>query len=229
LSRSQEHRESRLGNKLSHSQITATLLLPVHCRCPAPRRCSDQVCLPLRHTYCPTWDTPHNPLWPRRETRQPKGPKAPSYFLMQQLVVHWPTQGLFRHSMMVRRVCNSPTLTSNLDCQPSTCPSPSNTTCKGNPSHFRFCLPLTFRSCSRFAPCTYHSRPAIASDLPSASAALACHITRYLTCTYTYLPISVLFIISVTLYISPYPQEDPYAFLFGSHASTASRLTAVAY
>jgi len=64
----------------------------------------------------------------------------------------------------------------------------------------------------------FHSQPAIASDLPSASAVLACHITRYLTHTYTYLPISVLFIISLTLYISPYPQEDSYPFLFGSPA-----------
>ena len=78
--------------------------------------------------------------------------------------------------------------------------------CKGNPSHFR----------SQFAPCTYHSWPAIASDPPSASAALVCHVTRYLTHTYTYLLILVLFIISVTLYISPYPQEDPYPFLFRS-------------
>ena len=31
-------------------------------------------------------------------------------------------------------------------------------------------------------------------------------MTQYLTCTDTYLLISVLFIISVTLYISPYPQ-----------------------
>jgi len=64
----------------------------------------------------------------------------------------------------------------------------------------------------------YCSRSTIASNLPPASATLACHVTRYLTCTYMYLLISVLFIISVTLYISPYPQEDPYPFLFGSPA-----------
>ena len=93
-----------------------------------------------------------------------------------------------------------------------------------------------------------------APDLPllPASAALACHISQYLTRTDTYLLISVLFIISVVLYISPYPQEDPFLssldpllgmFIFrlvlhnnlktfGSPASTAfcsvSRLTAVA-
>jgi len=78
--------------------------------------------------------------------------------------------------------------------------------CKGN--RFRFC----------FAPCTYCSRPATASDPVPTSATLACHVTRYLTRTYMYLPISVLFIISVTLYISPCPQEDPYSFLFGSPA-----------
>jgi len=33
-----------------------------------------------------------------------------------------------------------------------------------------------------------------------------------------YLSISVLFIISVSLYISLYPQEDPYPFLFRSPA-----------
>jgi len=63
-----------------------------------------------------------------------------------------------------------------------------------------------------------------APNLPSASAMLACHVTRYLTHTYTYLSISVLFIISVTLYISPYPQEDPYPFLFGSPARYLSCL-----
>jgi len=81
--------------------------------------------------------------------------------------------------------------------------------CKGNPSRScsPFCLPLTFRSSSRFAPwCAYHSWPATASNLPPASAALACHVAWYLTRTDTYLLISVLFIISVTLYISPYPQ-----------------------
>jgi len=103
--------------------------------------------------------------------------------------------------------------------------------------------PPASASCSWLAPCTYCSRPAIASDLPSASAALACHVTRYLTRTDTYLLISVLFIISVTLYISPYPQgililfsSDPllgmFMFrlvlhnnlnIFGSPASTASR------
>jgi len=73
---------------------------------------------------------------------------------------------------------------------------------------FRFCfhLLLTFRSRSWLAHWTYRSQPAIASDLPSASAALACHVTWYLTRTDTYLPSSVLFIISVTLYISSYPQ-----------------------
>ena len=60
--------------------------------------------------------------------------------------------------------------------------------------------------------------PLLASDPPPASATLACHVSQYLTCTDTYLLISVLFIISVSLYISPYPQEDPYPFLFGSPA-----------
>jgi len=45
-----------------------------------------------------------------------------------------------------------------------------------------------------------------APDPPPASATLACHVTRYLTHTDTYLLIAVLFIISITLYISPYPQ-----------------------
>ena len=72
---------------------------------------------------------------------------------------------------------------------------------------------------------------------------LACHVRQYLTRTDTYLSISVLFIISVSLYISPYPQEDSYPssldpllgmsvirvvlhnnlILFGSPASTAFR------
>jgi len=39
---------------------------------------------------------------------------------------------------------------------------------------------------SWFAPCTYRSRPAIASDPPSASAMLACHITWYLTRIYRF-------------------------------------------
>jgi len=68
-----------------------------------------------------------------------------------------------------------------------------------------------------------------APDPPPASAALACHVSQYLTRTDTYLSILVLFIISVSLYISPYPQEDPYPFLFGSPASTASHPTAVAF
>jgi len=50
---------------------------------------------------------------------------------------------------------------------------------------------------------------------PPASAVLVCHVSQYLTRTHTYLSISVLFIISVSL---PYPQEDPYPFLFGSPA-----------
>jgi len=62
------------------------------------------------------------------------------------------------------------------------------------------------------------SASASAPDLPPASAALACHVSQYLTRTDTYLSISVLFIISVSLYISPYPQEDSYPFLFGSPA-----------
>ena len=124
--------------------------------------------------------------------------------------------------------------------------------CKGNPSRFCFCLCfcllLTFHSRSWLTPCTYHSQSAIASDPPSTSAVLACHETRYLTHTDTYFPSSVLFIISVTLYISPYLQEililsslDPLLGMFvtrlvlhnnlihfGSPASTASRPTAVA-
>jgi len=76
----------------------------------------------------------------------------------------------------------------------------------------------TFRS--RLAPwCyAYRSWSAIASNPPPASAALACHVSQYLTRTDTYLSISVLFIISISLYISPYPQEDPYPFLFKSPA-----------
>jgi len=80
----------------------------------------------------------------------------------------------------------------------SQCSSRGGGDCKGNPSCFCFC--------SQLAPCTYCPRPAIAPDLPSASAALVCHVTRYLTHTDMYLMVSVLFIISVTLYISPYPQ-----------------------
>jgi len=111
--------------------------------------------------------------------------------------------------------------------------------CKGNPSRF----PFRFRS--QLAPCTYCSQPTIAPDPPSASATLACHVTWYLTRTDTYLPVSVLFIISVTLYISPYPQgililssSDPllgmFMFrlvlhnnlnIFGSPASTTFRST----
>jgi len=80
--------------------------------------------------------------------------------------------------------------------------------------------PSPSASRSRFTPwCyTYRSWPAIASDPPPTSAGLACHVTRYLTRTYMYLPISGLFIISITLYISPYLQEDPYPFLFRSPA-----------
>jgi len=78
--------------------------------------------------------------------------------------------------------------------------------------------------CSWFTPYTYHSRPTIASNPLSTSAVLACHVTWYLTRIYTYLLISVLFIISVTLYISSYLQEDPYPFLFGSPARYVSNL-----
>ena len=66
--------------------------------------------------------------------------------------------------------------------------------------------PSTSASRSWLAPCTYRTQPAIASNLPSASATLAYHVTRYLTRTDMYLPSSVSFIISVTPYISPYPQ-----------------------
>jgi len=104
----------------------------------------------------------------------------------------------------------------------SRCSSRGGVIVRGTPSPSPSSSPSPSASCfcsrSRFAPCTYRSRPAIASDPPSTSAVLACHVNRYLTRTYTYLPISVLFIISVTLYISPYPQEDSYPFLFGSPA-----------
>ena len=92
--------------------------------------------------------------------------------------------------------------------------------CKRNPFCFHPLLtfPSHFCSCFQLAPqcCTYHLRPATTSNSPPASATLACHVA--LTCTYTYLPVSALFFISVTLYISPYLQVDPYPFLFGSHA-----------
>ena len=95
----------------------------------------------------------------------------------------------------------------------SRCSSRGGGDCKGNPFYFsfrlRFHLPLTFCSRSRLAPCTYRSQPTIAPNPPSTSAMLACHVTRYLTHTDTYLPSLVLFIISVTLYISPYPQGIP--------------------
>jgi len=98
----------------------------------------------------------------------------------------------------------------------------TNGMCKGNPSrfHFHFRLPLPAH------PLTLHlpPRPTTASNPPPASAVLACHVTGYLTRTYTYLPILVLLIISVTLYISPYLQEDSYPFLFGSPARYVSCL-----
>jgi len=91
-------------------------------------------------------------------------------------------------------------------------------------------------------------RPTIAPNPLPDTVVLACHVTQYLTRTDMYLPISVLFIISVILYISPYPQGililsslDPLLVMFmfrlvlhnnlntfGSPASTASHPTAVA-
>jgi len=75
----------------------------------------------------------------------------------------------------------------------------------------------TFRSRFQLAPqcCTYHLQPTTASNLPPTSAALACYVAPYLTCTYMYSSVSVLFFISVTLYINPYLQVDPYDPLLG--------------
>jgi len=88
-------------------------------------------------------------------------------------------------------------------------PPASSSTSLPPPAHLPLPLPTRPLMLHLSPPTRHHFRPA----------SRLCHTGMPRNSVpYMYLLISVLFIISMTLYISPYPQVDPYPFLFGSLA-----------